>query len=268
MTQSTADFAGWSADAYLQHYYGAVEVDEAATLHFLAKELARIGPVGTALEFGSGPTLHHVLPLAPYADAIDMADPLRENLAAVRRWIAGRSDAHDWRAFTRHVLACEGRPVGGEAVRTREALTRRRVRRLLHGDAAAARPLGTVGLRYYDIVLSCFCADSATGNKATWARYLRRIGELVAPGGRLLLASLRRCRAYRVGERSFPSADVDETDIASRLREIGFDGPSLRIEVEGVPLQHRLGYNGIVLASATRRTRRTRMAHADVPSPG
>lgn len=250
-----SDFRTWSASTYLRHYYARVEEDEAATLAFLVDTLAGEASVAEALEFGAGPTLHHLLPLAPHAAAIDVADLLDTNLSTLQDWISARPDAHDWQPFTRQVLACEGRAATPAAVAAREALTRRRVRRLVRADAALAEPLGAAGQGRYAIVLSCFCADSATADKATWARYTRHIAGLVAPGGRLLLAALRRCAAYRVGDLRFPSANVDEHDIAGLLRTTGFDLSGARIAVATVPRQRRLGYDGIVLAAARRPAR-------------
>lgn len=246
------DFGAWSAPTYLRHYYARVEDDEAATLAFLVDALEGEAGVAEALEFGAGPTLHHLLPLAPYAAAIDVADLLDSNLGTLHDWISARPGAHDWRPFTRHVLACEGRAATPAAVAGREALMRRRVRRLLRGDAAWAEPLGADRQGRYAIVLSCFCADSATADKVTWARYTRHIAGLVAPGGLLLLAALRRCAAYRVGDLQFPSANVDERDIAALLHASGFDPARTRIDVATTPRQRRLGYDGIVLAAARR----------------
>lgn len=246
-------FDHWSAGAYLHNYYASVEDDEAATLKFLVDALAGEPPVAEALEFGAGPTLHHLLPLAPHAAAIDVADLLDTNLAAVHGWLAQRPGAHDWQPFTRHVLACEGQHTTAADVAAREALTRRRVRRLVRADASAAEPLGAAARQRYGTVVSCFCADSATADKATWSHYMHNIAGLVAPGGLLLLAALRRCAAYRVGDRHFPSANVDEHDIAAQLGASGFDLPRSSIAVATVPRQRRLGYDCIVLSAARRR---------------
>ena len=204
-----------------------------------------------ALDFGAGPTLHHLLPLAPHVREIHVADCLPANLAHIRRWVQHEGSAHDWRPFTRHVLACEGRVAASEAeVQAREALTRLRITRYLHGDAARPEPLGLAHRPRYDIVMSCFCADSATADKRTWARYMAHIIGLLAPGGLLITAALRRCSGYRVGTQRFPSANIDEHDVAELLKRHGFDMARSRIGVEAVP--DRRGYGAIVLASAFR----------------
>jgi hypothetical protein len=228
-------FERWDPAAYLRHYYAAVADDEDATLRFLMQELAGSGPADSALDFGAGPTLHHLLPLAPLVRRIDVADVLPGNLAEIRRWLAGRAGAHDWSAFTRAVLACEGRRSDAAAVAEREALLRRRVARLLHGDAAAPQPLGAAG---------------ATADKPTCRRYLRHIAGLLAPGGLLLVACLRRCTAYHVGARSYPCAGVDEDDLQDWFADPDLGLRLRRLEVAPVPRQRHLGYAGIVLAAA------------------
>jgi hypothetical protein len=243
-------FAGWTTAAYLKDYYAAVAEDEEATLRFLVDSLAGESLVEEALEFGAGPTVHHALALAPYAQAIDVADLLEDNLLAVQAWAERRPEAHDWRAFTRHVLFCEGREAGPDAVARREQRTRASLRSLLPADVAHPHPLGARGHRRYAIVVSCFCADSVTHDKAAWSSYMRHIASLVAPCGLLLLAALRRCTRYRVGALSFPSADIDEHDMAQRLILEGFDPACTRIEVATTHGQRHLGYDGVVLAAA------------------
>lgn len=251
-------FEAWRAREYLADYYRSVEEDEQHTLAFLVRELRRDGRIAQrALAFGVGPTVHHLLALAPWAEAIDAADYLDANLHEVRRWWRGERGAHDWSPFTHHVLACEDRrPRDDAAVRRREALTRRRLAALLHGDAGR-RPAvqdGTAGTAGYDLVLSCYCAESATGDAATWARYVHNILQLVRPGGRFLMAALRRCHGYTVGPHVFPCAGIDETDLADLLDGLGLDDPVQRtLEARRLAAGPLHGYEGIVLLAGVRR---------------
>jgi hypothetical protein len=78
---------------------------------------------------------------------------------------------------------------------------------------------------------------------------MRRIAGLARPGGTLLVAALRRCRGYRVGARTFPSADVDEHDVRAVLGE-HFAPDRLDIEAREFGEIGAKGSAGIVLARA------------------
>ncbi|MET7420168.1 guanitoxin biosynthesis pre-guanitoxin forming N-methyltransferase GntF [Dactylosporangium sp. NPDC005555] len=235
----------WDPAAYLRGYYGSVEPDEVATIAFLVDVLRGAGRDRPVLFFGVGPTLHHVFAAAEIASEIHLGDYLPGNLAEIRRWLDRDPDAHDWRPFVLHTLRCEGNadPTDDE-VAAREDLTRKKVTALVEVDARHPRPVD----RTYPTVISAYCADSATGDRATWVRYMRHITGLVEPGGLFVTAALRRCRGYTVGDRSFPSADVDEHDLRAVLRP-GFAAPV--IEVHRVPQQDTHGYAGIILAHCT-----------------
>jgi hypothetical protein len=71
-----------------------------------------------------------------------------------------------------------------------------------------------------------------------------------------ITAALRRCRSYVVGDKQFPSANVDEHDLR-RVLERGF---SPRVEVRELRGHEAQGYSGVVLASARRRVRELRPA--------
>lgn len=77
----------------------------------------------------------------------------------------------------------------------------------------------------------------------TWALYMRRIAALVRPGGLLVAAALRRCRGYHVGGRTFPNADIDETDLQAVLAPLA---TNIHVEAHLLPEQAQHGYDGIL----------------------
>jgi hypothetical protein len=238
--------ADWVPGEYLEDYYAVVEPDEVETIAFFTEAIRDTRPDAPILFFGTGPTLHHVFLSAGRASEIHLADYLPQNLAEIERWLERDTGAHDWRPFVRYTLECEGltAPTDAQLAR-REELTRAKVTRLLRADAGDAQPVG----EHYATVVSAYCADSATADRATWEAYMRHIAGLVEPGGVFITAALRRSRSYLVGGKRFPSADVDEHDLRAVL-EPEFEST---IEVREVPEHARLGYSGIVLARAIRR---------------
>jgi hypothetical protein len=247
----------WVPKEYLTDYYSVVEPDERETIAFFVEAMTHVRDGEPILFFGVGPTLHHVFLAAGKASEIHLADYLPANLREIERWIARDADAHDWRPFVRYTLECEGlaHPTD-EEVRQREEITRAKIARLLEVDARQTNPLGRGNTKRYATVISAYCADSATDDRATWERFMMNISGLVAPGGTFVTAGLRRCRFYLVGGKAFPSANVDEHDVAAVLVP-AFEGA---IEVRELPEHEALGYSGIVLAWGRRRQRPTRRA--------
>jgi hypothetical protein len=250
----------WVPKEYLTDYYTVVEPDERETIAFFVEAMKHVEDGRPILFFGVGPTLHHVFLAAGKASEIHLADYLPANLREIERWIERDDDAHDWRAFVRYTLECEGlaNPTE-EEIRQREEITRAKITRLLEVDARRANPLGRRHPKRYATVISAYCADSATDDRATWEAFMSHISDLVAPGGTFVTAALRRCRFYLVGGKPFPSANVDEHDIGAVL-EAAFGGEPGSIEVRDLPEHEALGYSGIVLAWARRRQRRMRSA--------
>ncbi len=248
----------WSPQAYLADYYRMVETDERATIAFFVDALRLVEPDRPILVFGVGPTMHHVFAAAETASEIHLAEYLPANLVEVERWLADDDAAHDWRPFVEYTLQCEGIAAPtSEQIQAREDLTRSKVTKLLHGDARRSDPLAGSGQAPYSRVISAYCADSATDDMATWEGYLRRIADLVRPGGLFLTAALRNSSGYTVGERTFPSACVDEDDVR-RVLAPDFDCDGGAIVACELSAHRAHGYTSLVLA----RVRRTSPAVA------
>jgi hypothetical protein len=231
----------WVPGEYLADYYAEVEADERETIAFFVGAMREAQPGEPVLFFGVGPTLHHVFLAAPTASEIHLADYLPENLREIERWLEREPGAHDWRPFVRYTLQCEGiADPTDDQVADREELTRARITKLLQADARHPAPVPD----RYAIVVSAYCADSATGDRETWETFMRNIAGLVRPGGVLVTSALRRCRYYLVGGKPFPGANVDERDLRAIL------GPNAVVETRELAEHAAQGYRGIVLASA------------------
>ncbi|GAA0522026.1 hypothetical protein Ade02nite_63590 [Paractinoplanes deccanensis] len=238
----------WVPAEYLTDYYRTVEPDEIATIAFLVDAMRHAERDQPILYFGTGPTLHHVFACAETASEIHLGDYLPENLAEIQRWIDRAPGAHDWRPFVRYTLQCEGNPCPtDDEVTAREDLTRSKITTLVRVDAHHPRPVN----RSYPTVVSAYCADSATGDRATWQLFMRHITGLVQPGGLFLTAALRRCRGYTVGGKTFPGADIDERDLRAALRP-HFNPQHEQIAVIPTAQHTTHGYAEILLCQSRR----------------
>jgi NNMT/PNMT/TEMT family len=240
----------WVPGEYLADYYREVEPDERETIAYFVEAMRHTEPGRPVLLFGVGPTLHHVFLAAGTASELHLADYLPANLIEIARWIDREPGAHDWRPFVRYTLECEGiADPTEEQITRREELTRTKITRLVQADAHRTEPVAD----RYATVISAYCADSATGEHATWRTFMQHISGRVRPGGVFITSALRCCRSYVVGGKHFPSANVDEHDLHAVLQP-SFESGS--IEVRELAAHEAQGYSSIVLAWRRRRMER------------
>ena len=254
---AVADYSEWQARDYFQTYYSEVVLpDEQVVLRYQIEQLAqRAERRGRALEYGCGPTLHRAIAAARYVFRLDMADWLPDNLALVRDWLRADAVNPDWHRFTDYILRCEGHSATARRIATRETLTRRAVRGLYTSDARWRHPLGPERAGYYDLVVSGFCLDAVSASKRVWRNCMRNVLSMIAPGGQIILHALHRCRAYKVGDRMFPGANIGIDDVATALADAGFLRRTADIQVVPCPDNALYGYSGILMASAWKRAR-------------
>lgn len=247
----------WVPRDYLEEFYiDRVVADEQLAVRYqieLLRRLTQVGqhPISCMLEFGCGPTMHRAIAAAPYVTELHLADYLDSNLKEIERWLDNEPTSFNWNHYTRYILTLEGNVPTADAISQREYETRKKVTRLIQANAGNKQPLGKEGKGTYPVVLSYFCADSATGDKKIWERYMRNIASLVKPGGVFTVAALAECFAYRTREQYFPSANVTLEDII-RVLSIDFDRETIYSELCHLPEHAEQGYVGILLANANK----------------
>jgi hypothetical protein len=201
----------WTPKAYLAEYYltdGPAE-DEVHIFKFI-REFLTGRSFATMLEFGCGPTIHHLIPFAEQVDEIYVADYLQNNLDEIQHWIDGSEGAHSWDSYIQGVLRLEETAPDMTSVRARESLLKGKIKALTQADiydveaAALAKP--------FPLVSSFYCIECTTSAKEKWAMGMQNLASLVAPGGWLLMSALRNCEGYRAGPHFFPSTSIDVED--------------------------------------------------------
>jgi len=240
----------WKPTDYLKDFYTELQPDEVQTINFFVKVLR-----GTAIKnvpilfFGVGPALHHVFLAAPHASELHLSDYLNSNLDEIEKWRKRGTEKHNWKPFVMYTLKCEGEKATERAVSIREEEARRKIVKLVQADAGVTDPLGIKYRGYYPIVFSPYCADSATSDKQVWKRYMRNITSLVKPGGIFITSALRKCKSYKVGDKYFPSANIDEEDMR-RVLSLDFSNVNIIVEKRSLFGHEKQGYSSILLAYA------------------
>jgi hypothetical protein len=241
------------AKRYLQTYFKCVDSDENEVARFLAREAPRLkGLVGTFVEIGCGPTIHHLLPICPFVEKIHLADYLHSNLAEVQAWKEHAPYAHDWSIFTENVLKLEGQAISPKHVQDRENLLRNKIGGLSYCNILREFPLGIP--TQCDALGFFFCAEEVTTDKDEWKQVMRNTCSLIKPNGFLLMSALRGTDHYvienEIGYEVLPTAKIWEQDIIDLLPTLGFDLSQTSIEVAETPDQKHQGISSVILISA------------------
>jgi hypothetical protein len=249
IASDAADWSQFNPRAYLTDYYSDLGAENLALLRFFAESYRALPSGGLLLDFGGGPTIYPLISAATRVAEIHFSDYLETNLREVRRWLSGDATAFDWDPFIRKALefetgaACSDRDVAQRARRIRACVTR-----ITRCDASRTPPLDAPQ-GSYDIVLSNFCAESATSDREQWQAYMANIGSLLKPGGALIVSALKGANQYAVGECSFAAVDISEDDLLETLEETGF--PRKGIEIRSVPADRpSRDYAGLIMALA------------------
>jgi len=247
----TTDWSDFDPNEYLREYYSDLGSENLALLRHHHEAYQGVPPDSMLLDFGGGPTIYSLIAAADRVREIHVSDYVEANLAELRRWLRAEVGAFDWRPFIEKTLELEtGRLCSSHDVAQREVAIRRRVTRLLRSDAARTPPIAG-GPSSYDVVVSNFCAESATSDRAQWRAFMQNIASLVKPRGKLITAALAGARSYSVGSKAFPAVDIAADDLIEVLEECDF--PEKSIAVRSVradrPTRH---YRGLILAVATR----------------
>jgi len=238
---------------YVATFYGdhPPTEDERAVLSFLTTHAPRITGRPRMLEVGCGPTIHHVFPFVPYVAAVDMADYLPENLAAVRRWQRRAPGAYSWRQYARLAVELQSREATDDEVDRLEAGARARIGRLLPCDLK--QPTILAGCDTYPVVGAFYCTEEVGISIPRWEGVMEHLGRTVSPGGMLFLSCLQDTDFYLVGETRYPCARITEEDVRRALSNLGFDIEASAIESVTLESQREAGLVGVVLAAARKR---------------
>lgn len=235
----------WNPKDYLTSYFSKLGEEEKITLDFIISRFKKIKKSRVALEFGCGPVLAQALAISPHVSEIHLADYLTINLKEIKKWINKDPEAFSWELFTEYILKKEGANPTKSKIINRENDLRKKIKRLSRCDAYHFPPFKNPPFKY-PIVLSIFCADSATTSKILWKRYMRNIFRMVAKGGDVILMALRKANYYKIKDRFFPCVYVDEYDIINIMENIGYKKSDIYLTVNNVPSCKPFGFKSII----------------------
>lgn len=247
----------WGAKNYLRHYYSSDKLvyDEVLIFKYIYKFLSNFKKNNFIdfLDFGSGPTIHRLLPFTNYVKNIYVADYLIENLNEVKLWIKNKKGAHDWNKQIEHILKIEYRSLKkiwvNKKIKFQKEFLRKKIRAIIKCDAFRKNPLYG-SKKSFDLVTSFYCIDSITRSKTTWAQATKNLLGLVNPGGWIIIAALRNTSYYMVDQVYFPSPNVNERDFRRIFAQSNFDLETVNVKIISAKLWINVGIKSLIILSA------------------
>lgn len=242
----TEPYSRFDPREYLTEYYVGLSQENDFLLSFYHETYSSLPDGLEILEVGGGPTIYQLLSASRQARSIVFSDFLDTTLAEVREWLSEGPRAFDWTPYLARVAELEGSGDGG--IPALAARLRSVVRRLVHCDLTADPPLAPDDTTEYDVVSSAFCLEGISQDRRLFSDFLKRVGTLLRPGGRLVATVVRESEAYKVGPRVFPACFLDEGALVRALERAGFC--DVRIRSRATSEDH--GYTGIMGTTAVR----------------
>uniref|UniRef100_A0A8B9ZVB7 Phenylethanolamine N-methyltransferase n=1 Tax=Anas zonorhyncha TaxID=75864 RepID=A0A8B9ZVB7_9AVES len=111
---------------------------------------------------------------------------------------------------------------GVEPWQEKERRLRGRLRRILPIDVHRPDPLGSPLRPPADALLSAFCLEAVSPDRATFARALGHVGSLLRPGGHAVLLGALGESFYLAGAARLPVVPLAEDDVRGALAGAGF----------------------------------------------
>lgn len=257
MNQNKIDYSSWNKwnpKKYLEQYFHVLGKDSIETLKFINRELKKYkkNSFERVLDFGAGPTLIVSLAVCSYAKKVHLSEYLSSNLKEVNLWLNNDKKKFDWSNCTEEILKIEtnNRIVKTESIKKRHAELKKKIK-IFKCDASKSLALGKKNNNKYPLILAIFCADSATGSKLIWRKYMKNIINLLEPSGILLLAALKNCKYYKIGDNIFPSANINEKDVYEMFIENKIIDENIKIETS-ISGRKEDGFDEIIFATAKR----------------
>jgi hypothetical protein len=248
----TKTWEEWCPRSYLNDHYLDICSENFGLLQFMVNAFRLIPPDGLLLDFGCGPTINAMFPVANHVREIHLCDYLEANLDEVKRWLMGEPSAFDWSEYVKVTLTLEnGEPPDALSIAQREAVVRQRVTQLLNCDASKTPPLDS-SLRY-DILVTNYCIDGATDNYEQWRSFFHNAMTMLKPGGILLLSAIKGANYWIVEEHRFPAIYITESDLMEALIEEGFEPQSIHMESLPAADVPTCTYEGVIMVMARKR---------------
>ena len=206
------------------------------------------------LEFGGGPSIMNLVFACPKVDHIVFSEYTEANREAVKSWIAGDPDAHDWMPLIEiAVLELEqGRGIVDERSETsadKEKLDcvlnradelKRKIKSIVPCDVNKAPivQLDTDDVaKPFDVVSTGLCLESCVSSEVHYKNAVAELCKLLKPNGYLFMNGVLGDTFYYVGEEKFSVFPLTKKMVKEAMNEAGMEIEKF-VTISDIPLHY------------------------------
>ena len=156
----------------------------------------------------------------PYVDQITFSAYLENERKEVELRKHGKEGAHDWSSHFKHVVNEVEHIAGDDAWHKREELLRNRITSIVPCDAISDNPL-PIKQEPFEIISTSLCLEAACTSYAQYKKAVKKLIELLKPGGFFLTVSPERATYYMFEGRKWSCLYVTIKEMKEALAEAG-----------------------------------------------
>ncbi|CEF64610.1 Methyltransferase, NNMT/PNMT/TEMT family and Putative NNMT/PNMT/TEMT methyltransferase, nematoda family-containing protein [Strongyloides ratti] len=235
----------FDAKAYLNFYYSKEAMETGTRLslfalpmfaHIIKNSIPDSNKKCTLIDIGAGPTVYSALCFREVVEKIYLTDYVDQSLNILKSW-QNRTLDFDWKYVIKIIKRTEGGlPLVGKQFEDFEEKARECVKKGgifksdVHSDEICDWDECGIEEKEFDILVSVFCLESACSNYDEYKKSLKRLSNIIKPGGKLILGSVVEDDTYNSGVNSksgkstiFTLLHLTEKFIKECLEEVGMN---------------------------------------------
>uniref|UniRef100_A0A0N4Z6K6 NNMT/PNMT/TEMT family protein n=1 Tax=Parastrongyloides trichosuri TaxID=131310 RepID=A0A0N4Z6K6_PARTI len=250
----------FDAEAYLKFYYSDEAMASGTRLslfalpmfaHLIKESTPDSSKRQTLIDIGAGPTVYSAFCFREVVDKIYLTDYVQQSLDILNSW-KNETSNFDWKSVIRIIKRTEGgHPLTDSQFERFESEARECVKRGgifkadVHSEEICNWKENGIEECQFDILISVFCLESACSNHQQYRDCIRRLTNIIKPGGRLIMGSVIEDDSYNSGVSSksgkptiFTLLNLTQEYIKECLKENGMNMNSYK--------EYLLGNEGVL----------------------
>ncbi|XP_056397743.1 indolethylamine N-methyltransferase-like [Hyla sarda] len=171
------------------------------------------------LDLSLGSLVHHLYAPSEFFKHIIILKVRDRCILELKRWLNTRTGAFEWGHATKIHVDLEGKSI---ELQDKEGKVREAAQHVAKCDLNKENIMDPVILPPADCIISVALLDAISKDKDDYIRYLRKISQLLKPGGHLMLVGVLDETYFTVGKDKFHALTYDEDFARKTLVAEGF----------------------------------------------